>query len=100
MQTSMLSGLSANNWVTGPRLMYFVVVVASSLTGVAVRASRLYVCLPLLHVLAQNWMGVLFMMVKTAQEVRQTIIRLNVSSYVTDLKLMCSLCIGSPDTAH
>ena len=59
--------------------MYYVVVVTATVNGVSIRASRLYVCLPLLHVIAQNWMGVLFMMVKAVQEVNRTMDRFTVS---------------------
>lgn len=75
----MLMAFSTNNWITGPRFLYFVVVTTVTLSGDHIRPSRLYVCLPLLFVMAQNGMGVTFLLLKAVQETIAAIRRFSVS---------------------
>ncbi|XP_052784406.1 ATP-binding cassette sub-family C member 4-like [Mya arenaria] len=76
-----LSAITACNWVVGPRIMYFVVVVTAALVlgPGSLKATVMYVVIPLLFFVTQTMMGYLFMTVQTLQETRITMGRVAVS---------------------
>ena len=81
MKTIKLSALSACNWVLGPHLLVFVTLVtmvaADDLSPI--RPRSLYVCVPLLRLVAHVMMGVLFEGAQLAREALVTMDRLLVS---------------------
>ncbi|XP_052777823.1 ATP-binding cassette sub-family C member 4-like [Mya arenaria] len=90
-----LSAISTCNWVVGPRLMYFVVIVTTALVQGpgSLRASVMYVVVPLLFVLAQVMMGVINLTIEGMQEVRVTVNR--IYNFLLLNELPCTRCSGS-----
>ena len=74
-----MSAATACIWTVGPRLLYLCVIVVSTLLGeVSLRATRLYKVLPLLFLIAQNIMGVLFLANQQLSEATATKKRIQV----------------------
>ena len=75
-----MSAVTACIWTVGPRLLYLCVLsVATKFGGVTLRASRLYIVLPLLFLVAQTIMGVLFLAAQILSEATTTVRRLKVN---------------------
>ena len=65
-----MSAVTACIWTVGPRLLYLCILSVATLHGgFIVRATKLYIVLPLLFLVAQTIMGVLFL---TAQQLSET----------------------------
>ncbi|KAH3815452.1 hypothetical protein DPMN_143975 [Dreissena polymorpha] len=65
----------------GPKGIYFVVILAASQLGVALLAARLFVCLPLMFVMAQNMLGVINMAVNGLSDLKVVLRRSCVSGH-------------------
>ncbi|WAR23566.1 MRP4-like protein, partial [Mya arenaria] len=92
-----LSAISTCNWVVGPRLMYFVVIVTTALVQGpgSLRASVMYVVVPLLFVLAQVMMGVINLTIEGMQEVRLPCTRCSGSNEQNVMPAECKVIIDN-----